>query len=135
MDFIDRVKDSINQIPNLPIQIRKGYLGIDETLVIYGLPGSRVVREYMDGEKELELNYEIAMKSQNGQKIENTLWMISDYLDSVKAIQSNDGSFEFNGLAVTSKPYINQADQQNWFVFLLTFTANVTTEEEKVNVI
>ncbi len=127
MDFIDRIKDSINSIDGLPIKIRKGYLSESESLVIYPLPGGQVIAEYYDGIKDQQLNYEIAMKSKDGDKIEQVLWLISDYLEQLEAITSSNKSFEFNTLTITSKPFINDADEQGWFVFLLDFQVKLTT--------
>ena len=128
MDFIERIKDSVNSIDNLPIQLRIGYLGTDESLVIYPLPGSATTKEYMDGAKDVDMNYEIAMKSKDGDKLQRVLWLISEHLDKVKSVISQDDSFTFNKLTITSKPFINQYDEQGWLVFLLDFTANITIE-------
>lgn len=129
MDFIDRIKDAINTIDGLPIRIKKGCLSEKESLVIYPLPGSQVVAEYYDGIKDQEINYEIAMKSKNGDRIEQSLWLISDYLEQLQEVHSTNESFEFNRLTITSKPFINDADEQGWFVFLLDFQAKLTTFE------
>lgn len=131
MDFTDRIKDSINSIEVLPLKIRKGYLSAKESLVVYPLPGSQVVAEYYDGIKDQQLNYEIAMKSEDGDKIEQALWLISDHLEQLEDIQSNNKSFEFDKLTITSKPFINDADEQGWFVFLLDFQVKLTTFKEE----
>ena len=128
MDFIERIKDSVNSIDELPIKLRIGYLGTDESLVIYPLPGSATTKEYMDGAKDVDMNYEIAMKSKDGDKLQQVLWLISEHLDKVKSVISQDDSFTFNKLTITSKPFINQFDEQGWLVFLLDFTANITIE-------
>lgn len=127
MDFIDRIKESINSIDGLPIKIRKGYLSADESLVIYPLPGGQVITEFYDGIKDQQLNYEIAMKSKDGDKIEKVLWLISDYLEQIEELKSQNETFEFNNLTITSKPFINDADEQGWFVFLLNFQVKLTT--------
>lgn len=125
MDFIDRLKDSVNTL-SLPLKMRTGYLGTSETLVVYPMPGSKVTQLYMDGTKDIDLNYEIAMKSEDGQKISDTLWLIQNYLENLLEIESDDNSFEFNGLEITNKPFISDADTKGWFVFLLDIKANVT---------
>lgn len=125
MDFIDRLKDSVNTL-SLPLKMRTGYLSDKETLVIYSMPGSKTTQLYMDGTKDVNLNYEIAMKSKDGQSIENTLWNIQDYIENILEINSKDNSFEFNEINITNKPFISDADTQGWFVFLLDVTANVT---------
>lgn len=130
MDFIERIKDSVNSIEELPIKLRSGYLGVSESLVIYSSAGSTAIREYMDGAKDVNMNYEIAMKSKDGDKLQQVLWLISEHLDKVKSVISQDDSFTFNKLTITSKPFINQYDEQGWLVFLLDFTANITIEGE-----
>ncbi|MBO0427275.1 MULTISPECIES: phage tail terminator protein [unclassified Enterococcus] len=131
MDFVERLKDSINTI-NLPLKMRTGYLSDKETLVVYPSPGSRVVQQYMDGTKDVNLNYQIAMKSKDGELINNTLWIIQNYLEALMSVTSNDNSFEYNGLVIANKPFISEADEQGWFVFLLDVTANVTIHEEEL---
>ncbi|KRN61619.1 capsid protein [Carnobacterium divergens] len=130
MDFIERIKDSVNSIDELPIKLRSGYLGVSESLVIYSSAGSTAIKEYMDGAKDVNMNYEIAMKSKDGDKLQQVLWLISEHLDKVKSVISQDDSFTFNKLTITSKPFINQYDEQGWLVFLLDFTANITIEGE-----
>lgn len=128
MDFIERIKDSVNSIDELPIKLRSGYLGVSESLVIYSSAGSTAIREYMDGAKDVNMNYEIAMKSKDGDKLQQVLWLISEHLDKVKSVISQDDSFTFNKLTITSKPFINEYNEQGWLVFLLDFTANITIE-------
>ncbi|WP_369675997.1 phage tail terminator protein, partial [Enterococcus faecium] len=85
--------------------------------------------EYYDGIKDVQLNFEIAMKSKDGSKVEQTLWLISDMLERVEDVTSSNKSFEFDDLTITSKPFINDADEQGWFVFLLDFQTKLTTFE------
>ena len=129
MDFIDRIKDEINHIPNLPIKIKKGYLSTVESLVIYPLPGSTTSQTYMNGARDVNLNYEIAMKSKDGSLLEMVLWTIADFLEDIKRIESKDDSFTFNYLNITSKPFIDESEETGWLVFLLDFTANITIKE------
>lgn len=126
MDFIDRLQDYINDIPGLPITCRQGYLGTDESLVIYPLPGSRVIAKYMDGTTDQQLNYEIAMQSKRQGTIHQTLWLIQNELERLSELESHDGSFKFDELIITNKPFINQIDDQGWFVFLLNVQAKIT---------
>lgn len=126
MDFMERLAERVNQIPDLPIQVKKGYLGTGESFVVYPLPGSRTVQEYMNGTKDQQLNYEFAMKSHNHQAIHDTLWKVQNILDDLEELESADGSFDFEELIITNKPFINQLDEQGWFVFLLDVQANIT---------
>ncbi|PKG30854.1 phage tail terminator protein [Cytobacillus horneckiae] len=133
MDFIERLTDRINQIPNLPLTCKKGYIGAEESFVVYPLPGSQVIRKFMDGVSDQQLNYEIAMKSKSQAKIHQSLWLVQDELEKLDELNSNNNSFEFQELLITNKPFINQLDDQGWFVFLLDIQATVTvfnTKEE-----
>lgn len=130
MDFLDRLQDKVNEIPQLPIELKQGYLDSGESFAIYPIPGSRTVTEYMDGVKEQALNLEIAMQSKSYKKIHDTLWMVQNELENLEELESHDGSFEFEDLTITNKPFINQIDDQGWFVFLLDIQANITVFKE-----
>jgi hypothetical protein len=108
-----------------------GYLGADESFVVFPLPGSGVVQEYMDGTTDQRLHYEFAMKSKSQQTIHETLWLVQNELEALKELHSQDGSFEFEELIITNKPFINNADEQGWFVFLLDVQANITVFKEE----
>lgn len=131
MDFIERLTDKVNEMPGLPVPLKMGYLGVDESFVVYPLPGSRTVQEYMDGTKDQQLNYEFAMKSKSQSSIHNTLWLVQNKLESLEELNSINGSFEFEELIITNKPFINQLDDQGWFVFLLNVQANITVFKEE----
>lgn len=131
MDFMERLNDTINEIPGLPLRSRLGYLGTNESLVIYPLPGSTPIAEYMDGTKDERLNYEVSMKSKSQEKINDTLWLIARSLDDVKDIKSKDGSFKFEDLSITNLPFVNNADDQGWFTFLLNVQATITNKEKE----
>lgn len=131
MDFLDRLQDKVNSLPGLPITLMQGFLGTDESFVVYPLPGGRTVTEYMDGTKDRVLNFEFAMKSKQQSVINPTLWMVQNVLDDLEELDSEDGSFEFEDLTITNTPFINQIDEQGWFVFLLDVQANITVFKEE----
>lgn len=131
MDFMERLTDKVNEMQGLPVPLRIGYLGKDESFAVYPLPGSRVVQEYMDGTKDWQLNYEFAMKSKSHSSIHNTLWLVQNELESLDELNSENGSFEFEELVITSKPFINQLDDQGWFIFLLNVQAKITVFKEE----
>ncbi len=132
MDFLDRLVDEVNRIDRLPIRCEPGYLGEAESFVVYPIPGSRVVNEYFSGVKDQQLNYEFAMQSNIPGNIHDTLWIVQTALEQIEDISSNDGSFEFDEMIITNKPFINEANTQGWFVFLLDIQAKITTFKESV---
>lgn len=127
MDFIDRLCDAINTIPDLPIKIRKGYLSEKESLGIYPIPGGQVGTRYYDGTKEEQLNYEIQMQSKEPAEVETALWQISDFIERLDHLDSQTDSFQFNNITIASKPFLGQPQEQEWFVFLLQIQATITT--------
>lgn len=132
MDFLERLVDEVNTIDRLPIRCEPGYLGKDESFVVYPIPGSRVTQQFHDGTKDQQLNYEFAMKSKVPGNIHSTLWVVQNALEQIEHITSNNDSFEFDELIITNKPFINQTDDQGWFVFLLDIQAKITTFKESV---
>lgn len=125
MDFIERLCDKINEPPKPSIPCVMGYLGAGESLVVYPLPGSQITQEYMDGTTDQSLNYEIAMKSKLQSNLHRTLWNIQNKLEALNELASNDDSFQLDKINITSKPFINEADEQGWFVFLLEIQAKI----------
>ncbi|MGC4019209.1 MAG: minor capsid protein [Muricomes sp.] len=125
MDFLKEITKKINESLSLPVRIKKGYLDVGESLVMYPLPGGKKAKEYMDGAKDISLNYEIAMKSQDPELLGRSLWSISDFIENLDNLESED--FTFNSIQITNKPYITEAGEQNWLVFLLDFEAKITT--------
>lgn len=134
MDFIERLADRVNSIAQLPAPCRIGYLGVGESFAVYPLPGSQVTTKYMDGTSEQQLNFEFAMRSKSQSQIHRTLWLVQNELEGLSELKSKDGSFEFDEVTITNKPFINDADEQGWFVFLLDIQAKITVfKEEKIN--
>lgn len=130
MDLLERVNDTINNIDGIPVRSFLGYLGARESLVIYPLAGSNVTRTFMTGDTEEEHHYEIAMKSQSEEKISVTLWKVTRALQQIEDIKSNSGAFEFEDLTIDNMPFINEADDSGWYVFLLDITVGITKYSE-----
>lgn len=127
MDFMERLKDNINSLPDLPMKLTLGYLTAKDSLVLYALPGGQVIREYYDGVKDQSLNYEIGIKTKDQQKANATLWQIQTHLEQVEELISKDSSFQFQKLRVSNKPFLSDQDEQGFFVYLLDITADLTT--------
>ncbi len=89
--------------------------------------------QYYDGTKDQQLNYEFAMKSTDQQKISVTLWQVQNHLEELNVLNSADGSFSFDQIVITNKPFINQLDETGNYIFMLDIQAHLTTypkEEE-----
>lgn len=131
MDFVEQLCSKVNSIPKLPVECKLGYLGTDESLALYPLPGSKITQTYFNGKTDQDLNYEFAMKSKSQSKINQSLWVVSNALEQITEIDSIDNSFEFDELIITNKPFINNADEQGFFTFLLDVQAKITVLKEE----
>ncbi len=104
---------------------KAGYLTEIDSLCVYSLAGGQVISEYMDGSRDVSLNYEVAIKTQDQQLANDTLWQINDALsDFGLDIPSNNGSYTFSKV-VPEKPFINGDDEQGYFVYLLDLAAYI----------
>src|SRR5690625_668701 len=126
IDFLDRVQDQVNELSDLHIQLFQGYLGTDDSFVVYPRPGSRITQEFMDGTTDQQLNFDFAMKSKSQKKIHDTLWLVQNKLEQLEELNSDDGSIEFKDLIIMYKNFINDYDTQCRFVFLLNIQVNLT---------
>ena len=124
--LLDYIKSVQFQIPS-----KHGYLDEHEGLVIYPLPGGNVVDEDMAGTQIVNLPFEIAIKSKDQKLIDNTLWQINTALSKMDLeLPSKNGSYEFLGLKI-DKPYLNDLDEQGFYIYLLDVTANLEIERKE----
>lgn len=129
MDLESVLQKTINTI-DLPVAIKRGYMNgkkIPE-LRLYMLPGSNVISCDYEGNKTEQFNFEIAMRSDDEALINQCLFSIAELLgDHEFSVVSQDGSFIFNTLQLTSFPHIISADTTGVAVYVLDFQVVVDT--------
>nr|DAU65002.1 MAG TPA: Minor capsid protein [Caudoviricetes sp.] len=96
-----------------------GFLNGEDTLCVYTLPGSRTTEEYFDGTKEREMLYEIGFNTKDQEKANRALWLISNYLEELTSIQSENDSFEFIGIEISDTPFVSEQDSEGVSTYLL----------------
>ncbi|MEE0002100.1 MAG: minor capsid protein [Weissella confusa] len=129
-DFIERLADKVNSIVDLGLTAKLDYLSDDESLVIYSMPGGNVEQTYMDGARDVSLPFEIAIKTKRQHLANDTLWVINDELSDFDIqISSANYSYEFGSLDV-AKPFLNDQDEQGYYVYMLDVTAHITVQKE-----
>ena len=131
MDLVERIRDSLDSIEGLPAKVRIGYMQPDDYLALYPLPGSSVRDEDWSGNQTKKMNYEVAIRTQDPQLGNDSLWRISDYLESLKEIKSKNNSFQFEKIEQNGLPSITQQDEQGYSVFSLDFFVEVITNNRK----
>lgn len=129
-DFISRLADVINDIEKMPFRAIKGFLDANEGISVYPLPGGQVVSEDMSGARDVELPYEIAIKTKQQETANDTLWRVNDVLSSFDLkVESANSSYEFNDLTV-DKPYLQDMDDKGFFIYLLDVKASIRIKKE-----
>lgn len=114
----------------LPIEARLDYLTEHEDLVIYPLPGGKIIQLFMDGTKEMELAFEVAVKSKDQELANSIMWSINEALSQIDLnIPSKNGSYQFLSLE-TTKPFLLEKDDQGYFIYLLDLKTILELEEK-----
>lgn len=123
-DFSEVLRDFINTL-NLSLTCRLDYLAEKEDLVLYPLPGGKILEEYMDGKQDISLIFEVAIKTLDHQRTSSILWAINHALANFDLeLPSKNNSYQFRGLEV-SQPFLNDRDDQGFYIYMLDVTAEI----------
>lgn len=123
-DFSKVLRDFINTL-NLSLTCRLDYLSEKEDLVLYPLPGGKILKEYMDGKQDISLIFEVAIKTLDHQRTSSILWAINHALANFDLeLPSKNNSYQFRGLEV-SQPFLNDRDDQGFYIYMLDVTAEI----------
>jgi len=129
MDLLERLVGVINQVPNLPMRCKLGYLTAADSLSLYPLPGSRVLDEDYAGNQQWQMNYEVGFRTKDQSKANSVLWLVSQALDILtdEELVSSNNSFEFESLTINGQPSISEQDTQGYTTYQLSFFVIVNT--------
>ena len=123
-DFSEVLRDFINTL-SLSLTCRLDYLSEKEDLVLYPLPGGKILKEYMDGKQDISLIFEVAIKTLDHQRTSSILWAINHALANFDLeLPSKNNSYQFRGLEV-SQPFLNDRDDQGFYIYMLDVTAEI----------
>lgn len=123
-DFQIQLLKFINSL-DLPLTARLDYFNAYDDIVVNPLPGGKVLSEYMDGTKEVSLQFEIAVKSTDNQKANDIIWTINTSLSDIGVnIPSDNNSYSFIKLEV-SKPAVSGKDEQGYYIYTQNLEANL----------
>lgn len=124
-DFQVNLLKCINSISSLNYDLvaRIDYFTENDDIVVNVIAGGKVLREYMDGTREVLLPFEIAVKCKENEKANNVIWNINNLLsDFDLKIDSENDSYIFLKLVV-DKPQINGRDEQGFYIYSLNIEA------------
>src|SRR5690625_2120141 len=129
LDFIWRLNDYINTL-DVFAQSNVGSLGINESLSVLAMPGGEE-NIFMDGTRDKHLNIQVNAKSQNQLNCIESLSLIARKLENLAEgeIASDNDSFNFQRVTITSPLNIVAHDEQGYFIYALSISAKITIYE------
>lgn len=123
MDLQDRLLESIKDGTGLDIVL--AFIAPDTQMGLVPQPGSHVIDEDFAGNQNWVYNYEITIKSEDAQEAAQKLMIASNYLNSLSQLKSQDKSFLFQSIEVSSAPAELYADEIG-VMYGLDVSVNVT---------
>ncbi len=127
MDFIDRLQEVASKI-DVPVIIQA--IDQEESIRLAPLPGGRTVKSYMNGDKVKELPFEFRLKTKDfsGDRI---IYQLSEILENVKSIPSENGSYQFMALTIANEPFLLGKDDKEFFYYRLVVQAKLYIKKRK----
>lgn len=100
----------------------------ESSLSLSRLPGGRIVQMYMDKTIDKELIFEITAKVRRNERVTaiNALTKITDELNELDILQSDDGSFDLLDIEVSDELHFSEATTDGFIYFRLDFKALLT---------
>lgn len=102
LDLQESLAKSI--IKGTGLKIKVSYLSPDSDIGLVPVQGSHTVEADYAGNKLWQYNYAITIKTKSAREAKEKLFAISNYLEGLDELSSENGSFRFNNLEVSSAP-------------------------------
>lgn len=130
-DFQERLADYIDSL-DTGLPLFNDSNSEDVSIALYSLPGGKVNRQYYDGTVDKQLNYEIQAKTTLEQRdnVLNSLNLIGNTLMNLSELNSNNKTFKFDSITISSESYLSEATTEGYVYFRLEFQANITILED-----
>jgi len=122
VDLLERLAEKVNEIKELPIQCKIGFLTQKDSLCVYSLPGGRTIEQDWAGNKEREGLYEIGIRTNQQELADQTLWLIANHIDAIQSthsLVSKDKSFLLETIELTGTPFVSEQDIEGCSTYLL----------------
>lgn len=124
LDFMDQLNKKINSM-NLFASSRIGLLDADESISIMAMPGGAET-VYFDGTRDKSYNVQVNAKSKNQLNCFNALTKIYQTLENLEDLPSENGSYDFQRITTQSLPSLLERDEQGYWVYILSISAQIT---------
>lgn len=131
LDFLLKLNQYINwqrltgSALNKPLTSQIGLLGVDESMSITAMPGGAQT-VFMNGDREKAYQVQINVKSKRQDICMNALNVLSKKLENLMDLPSSNNSYEFQEIVITSFPSFLHQDEQGFFIWVLSISAELT---------
>lgn len=102
LDLQESLAKSI--IKGTGLKLKVAYLSPDSDIGLVPVQGSHVVEADYSGNQLWQYNYAITIKTKSAREAKEKLFSISNYLNSLDGLTSNNYSFRYSNLEVSSAP-------------------------------
>ncbi|EHC6275904.1 capsid protein [Listeria monocytogenes serotype 1/2b] len=127
LDFLYRLKDAVNSL-NLEFPLIIGQLSTSDSISLHALPGGRNIEFCYDGTKDKQLSYEFSIKTKNQEKAMNDLTVISEFLEDLTELSSENDSYLFDSIIISNEPFFVGRDEQGFFFYSLNLQALINVK-------
>lgn len=129
MDLLETLKNKFANDIDLPFPLKIGFIPEKERMSIYSQPGSTVIDADYNGNIEKSVNITVSAKSKDFDKAQNSLMMISNYVDHLN--NSNFAhiteQYRILSLIQSSVPYLVEQDENRQSTFSQDFVVRIET--------
>ncbi|WDF02956.1 phage tail terminator protein [Shouchella hunanensis] len=114
MDFLERlVKDALGGRRYFA-EVVSGVTRDGNSIAVIATP-SNDIRHYYDGTYDQGFTFQVTTKHENELTSYQTLLLISDLLKNLRDVPSDNDSYEFNGIELTTVPNIIGKDDRYYY--------------------
>lgn len=125
IDLTERLLDVVRASTPSKYEVNIGYLPPVGGMTLQVDPGGHEVDSYLSGDKDMAINYEVAILVKSLKEALDTIKPVSDVISNLRSLTSADGSFEFDHCDLTGSPWNSEKDERNNIYCMFTFTAYV----------
>ncbi|MFT8491562.1 minor capsid protein [Oenococcus sicerae] len=128
MDLDDRLCMYICDIDDTTKNCGLGFVPANGQLSLQLDPGSKPIQTYYNGDQDLAVNFELSTSNDSYVAARTLLNLVIDKLTELEtgAIQSSDGSFDFDRIETAGLPFNQVIDTTGKTYWITNFIAYVT---------
>ncbi|MGX6979118.1 phage tail terminator protein [Vagococcus elongatus] len=129
LDFIEVFTRKLGEL-NLIANPKTGIVSETDSIATSLLPGSRTVVKYYDGTEEKQINVEVMIKTKSIKRAIQDLNTISEFVEELKNLESNNRSFQFIKFINSSEPFHKAQDEKGYWLFSFNTQAQIIVERK-----